>query len=62
MRPVGALSERGRTVVVHQCVVCGHVRRNRTADADDPDAVLGLFGRVVPDGLRNIDQRESYDY
>lgn len=48
MRPVGALSEGGRVVIVHRCVDCGHVRRNKAAHTDDPEAVLGLFGRVVP--------------
>jgi hypothetical protein len=49
MPPVGALHERGRTIIVQQCLSCGHVWRNRAADADDPDAILALFGRVVPD-------------
>ncbi len=49
MRPIGALRERGRTIVVQQCVDCGHLWRNRTADADDQEVVLGLFGRPVPD-------------
>ncbi|MGH3901428.1 MAG: RNHCP domain-containing protein [Pseudonocardiaceae bacterium] len=52
MEPVGALSESGRIVVVHRCVVCGHVRRNRSAADDDSDALLGLFGQPIPDPPR----------
>ena len=52
MEPIGALSERGRIVLVHRCVTCGHTRRNRSADDDDRDAVLALFGRPVPEPPR----------
>ena len=52
MEPVGALSERGETVLVHRCVACGHSRRNRSAVDDDSDALLALFGRPVPDPPR----------
>jgi hypothetical protein len=52
MEPVGALSERGETVLVHRCVACGHSRRNRSAADDDSDALLALFGRPVPDPPR----------
>ena len=52
MEPIGALSERDGIVLVHRCVVCGHIRRNRSATDDDHDAVLALFGRPVPDPPR----------
>jgi hypothetical protein len=52
MEPVGALSKSGEIVLVQQCVVCGHIRRNRSAADDDRDALLGLFGRPVPDPPR----------
>jgi len=48
MEPIGALSEGDGIVLVHRCVVCGHLRRNRGADDDDRDAGLALFGRPVP--------------
>jgi RNHCP domain len=48
MEPVGALSENGEIIVVQQCVVCGHIRRNRAARNDDRNALLALFGRPVP--------------
>lgn len=53
MEPVGALSEGDDFVVVQRCVACGHTRRNRVAADDDRDAVLGLFGRPVPDPSPN---------
>jgi predicted kinase len=55
MRPVAALHEGGRDVVVHRCEACGAVRRNRAAAYDDPEAVLALFGRPVPDATGGRD-------
>lgn len=52
MEPVGALSEGAQIVLVHRCVACGHLGRNRSAADDDRDAVLALFGRPVPDPPR----------
>jgi RNHCP domain len=52
MEPVGALSEGGGVVLVHRCVVCGHLRRNRSAADDDRGLLLGMFGRPVPDPPR----------
>jgi len=49
MEPIGALSEGGEIIVVHQCLACGHSRRNRSALDDDRDVLLELFGRPVPD-------------
>lgn len=57
MEPVGALSESDGFVVVQRCVACGHTWRNRTAAADDRDAVLALFGRPVPDPAGDAAQR-----
>jgi hypothetical protein len=55
MEPTGALYEGGRTVLVQRCVQCGRVWRNKVAEGDDQDAVLGLFGWPVqerPSGSR----------
>lgn len=49
MEPIGALARRDGVVVVQRCVECGHVWHNRGAPDDDPDALLALFGRAVPD-------------
>jgi hypothetical protein len=49
MEPIGALSEGGEIIVVQRCLVCGRIRRNRSAADDDRDALLGLFGSPVPD-------------
>ncbi|MBV9164205.1 MAG: RNHCP domain-containing protein [Pseudonocardiales bacterium] len=49
MEPIGALSEGGEIIVVHQCLACGHSRRNRSALDDDRDVLLELFGQPVPD-------------
>jgi hypothetical protein len=57
MEPVGVLFEGGRHVLVHQCVECGHRRRNRAAAADSPPALAALFGRPVPDPREGRDLR-----
>jgi hypothetical protein len=49
MRPLAALREPDRIVIVHQCVACQFMRRNKASEADDQTAILGLFGRPVPD-------------
>ncbi len=48
MEPVGVLFEDGRHVLVHRCLSCGHLRRNRAAANDSRDALAALFGRPVP--------------
>ena len=40
MEPTQLLYERGEFVLVHRCVACGAVRRNRTAPDDDLDVLL----------------------
>lgn len=49
MAPVAAGVMQDEWFVVHRCIACGFVRRNRTSRQDDPDAVRALLGRPIPD-------------
>lgn len=42
MAPVGYLAKGGEGRILHRCVICGHERENRVAEADDPEALLRL--------------------
>ncbi|MFN8126542.1 MAG: RNHCP domain-containing protein [Candidatus Nanopelagicales bacterium] len=52
MEPVAAGVRTDEWFLVHRCVECGFVRRNRTAPSDDPAAIRGLLGRPIPDAGR----------
>ncbi|MGB6163500.1 MAG: RNHCP domain-containing protein [Pseudonocardiaceae bacterium] len=47
MEPVGVLYEGGENSVVHRCVECGRMWRNRTAASDDRAVIIGLSGKPV---------------
>ena len=48
MEPVAAYPERGEIVLVHRCVRCGALRRNRAAPDDDRNELAKLYGRPAP--------------
>lgn len=45
MEPVGLELKDGKYILVHRCVKCGFVRRNKVVDTDDFTAVLELSRR-----------------
>jgi predicted RNA-binding Zn-ribbon protein involved in translation (DUF1610 family) len=47
MEPVGVLYEGGEYNVVHRCVECGRMWRNRTAASDDRAVIIALSGKPV---------------
>ncbi len=47
MEPVGLELKDGKYILVHRCVKCGFVRRNKVVDADDFNAVLELSRRQI---------------
>ncbi len=49
MEPVAAGLRQDEWFLVHRCVACGFVRRNRTDRHDDRAAVRALLGRPIPD-------------
>ena len=42
MRPISVASDGDRYIITHQCEVCGKIKRQRTCDADDIDAIIAL--------------------
>lgn len=42
MEPLSYEVKGGETILLHRCTVCGFERRNRTAPADDFEAILRL--------------------
>ncbi|MBI1243456.1 MAG: RNHCP domain-containing protein [Alphaproteobacteria bacterium] len=49
MRPTGIETKGALWTLVHECVVCGTVRRCRTAEADSREAVLAI-ARAAAEG------------
>lgn len=45
MEPVGVEMRRGAYVLLHRCVQCGALRRNRTARDDDFETILAIASR-----------------
>lgn len=45
MEPIAVEQTRGRYVVVHRCLACGAVKRNKAADDDDPRALVAVARR-----------------
>jgi rubrerythrin len=43
MQPVGAEQKRGEITLVHRCVRCGHLKRNRAAADDDFARLLAVL-------------------
>ena len=43
MEPVGAEQKGGETVINHRCVVCKHIKRNRTVADDNFDLIVELL-------------------
>ncbi len=48
MEPVGAVQKAGEIIIVHRCVVCYHVKRNRSAADDDFDLLIELVAMGNP--------------
>jgi len=48
MEPVGATQKSGETIIVHRCLDCGHIKRNRAALDDDFDLLIELVALGDP--------------
>ena len=42
MRPISVESDGDRFIITHKCEVCGKIKRQRTADEDNIDAIIDL--------------------
>jgi hypothetical protein len=45
MEPVGAEQKSGQSILVHRCVICGHIKRNRTAPEDNFSLLLKIMAQ-----------------
>ena len=43
MEPVGAEQKSGEIIIVHKCIKCQHIKRNRAAADDDFDLLIELI-------------------
>jgi len=48
MEPVGAEQKSGETIIVHKCIRCQHIKRNRAAADDDFDLLIELVAMGNP--------------
>lgn len=42
MKPVGIEQKKGDYVIVHECVDCGHMRKNKRGDTDDFNKIIEI--------------------
>jgi hypothetical protein len=42
MCPISVAPDGARFVITHRCEICGKVKRQRTSDNDDMDAIIAL--------------------
>lgn len=42
MEPVGVDQKNGEWILIHQCVICGHEKRNKVAPNDERDQLAAL--------------------
>ncbi len=45
MKPIGSDKRGGEEVLIHECIKCGKVRRNRLSKGDNYDKVIALAAR-----------------
>jgi hypothetical protein len=45
MEPVGAEQKSGESILVHRCVICGHIKRNRAAPQDNFSLLLKIMAQ-----------------
>jgi len=49
MEPLAAGQGRSELFLVHRCVTCRHLKRNRVDPRDNRDEILAHFGKPIPD-------------
>lgn len=42
MKPIGVEIKKGEHTIIHECVTCGHIKKNKTSKDDSFDAVVML--------------------
>lgn len=49
MEPIGTLRYGDEYIIVHQCKICGHKKRNKNSPEDDVDVIIALSNRPYED-------------
>jgi rubrerythrin len=47
MEPIAVEMKKGQPVIVHRCLKCGAIRRNRAAKNDSMERILAIMGGFV---------------
>jgi len=43
MKPVSAEQNHGKQVIVHRCILCGHIKKNKVQKQDNFEALLSVI-------------------
>lgn len=46
MKPIDVVTEKGEQILTHECVVCGHQKRNKTSWRDDFDELVEVVKNI----------------
>ena len=46
MEPVEIDRKGGEYIIVHECVLCGHTKRNKTAQDDNFEAIIQISSKL----------------
>jgi rubrerythrin len=58
MEPVGAEQKSGETIIIHRCIICGHMKPNCAASDDNFDLLIELLAL----GNTFYDRRDDPSY
>ncbi len=47
MEPIGVELDHGEHIIVHQCTVCGEIKRNKASETDDFDDIIKLSTKML---------------
>ena len=42
MRPISVDSDGDKFIITHKCEICGKIKRQKTSDADNIDAIIDI--------------------
>ena len=52
MEVVDVSQKKGEFILLHQCVTCGHQRKNKTQEGDDVDVVIEIVQCINKENIR----------
>lgn len=57
MKPIGVEVKKGEHIIIHECVKCGHIKKNKTSKDDSFDVLIKLSKKTGSSGLRQLADR-----